>query len=88
MLDKHGIFFLLTLSLLPLYDGRQERRAEMPIKSSTFERIELSCKEAQRFIRHMQEESNPAAIASLARGRKALEKMAGGETFKFQRGRS
>lgn len=47
----------------------------MPIRSSTFGRTELSGKESQRFIRHMQEdEPNPAAISSLALGRKAFEK--------------
>lgn len=61
----------------------------MPIKSSTFGRVELSGKEAERFIQHMREDKpNPAALASLERGRKIKEKMDRGETFKLRRDRS
>lgn len=60
----------------------------MPIRSSTFGRIELNGKEAERFIQHMHEDKpNPAAIPSLERGREAVEKMARGETFKLRRDR-
>jgi len=61
----------------------------MPIKSSPFGGWKLSGKEAERFIRHMREDKpNLAAIAALERGRIALAKMARGETFKLQRGKS
>lgn len=61
----------------------------MPIKSNPFGGWKLSGKEAERFIRHMRDDKpNPAAIAALERGREAVEKMARGETFKFQRDKS
>lgn len=45
----------------------------MAIKSSTFGGVKLSGKDAQRFIRHMNEdEVNPKAQEALQRGRKAL----------------
>lgn len=57
----------------------------MPIKRSTFGHIELTGKDAERLIQHMQEDKpNPAAIASLERGRKIKEKMDRGEKFKLQ----
>lgn len=49
----------------------------MAIHSSTFGRVELSGKDAERFQRHMTEDKpNPAAGASLARGREMLVRMA------------
>lgn len=49
----------------------------MAIHSTTFGRVELSGKDAERFQRHMTEDKpNPAAKASLARGREMLQRMA------------
>lgn len=49
----------------------------MAILSTTFGRVELSGKEADRFQRHMTEDKpNPAAKASLARGQAMLVRMA------------
>lgn len=51
--------------------------AIMAIHSTTFGRVELSGKDAERFQRHMTEDKpNPAAKASLARGREMLQRMA------------
>jgi hypothetical protein len=48
----------------------------MAIHSTTFGRVELSGKDAERFQRHMSEDKpNPAAEASLARGREMLLRM-------------
>jgi FMN-dependent NADH-azoreductase len=48
----------------------------MAIKSSTFGRVELSGQEAARFVQHMQEDQpNPAAQATLARGRDLLRQI-------------
>lgn len=48
----------------------------MAIKTSTFGRVQLSGKEADRFIRHMQEDkASPAAKATLSRGREILSQM-------------
>lgn len=42
----------------------------MAIKTSTFGRVEISGKEAARFVRHMEEDkSNKAAQTALVRGR-------------------
>lgn len=49
----------------------------MTIQSTTFGRVELSGKEAERFQRHMTEDKpNLAAKASLARGQAMLVRMA------------
>lgn len=49
----------------------------MAIQSTTFGRVELSGKEADRFQRHMAEDKpNPAAKASLARGQAMLSRIA------------
>jgi len=49
----------------------------MAIQSSTFGRVELSGKEAERFQRHMTEDKpNFAAKASLARGQEMLARIA------------
>lgn len=49
----------------------------MAILSTTFGRVELSGKEADRFQRHMTEDKpNPAAKASLARGQAMLARIA------------
>lgn len=49
----------------------------MTIHSTTFGRVELSGKEAERFQRHMTEDKpNPAVKASLARGQAMLVRMA------------
>lgn len=57
----------------------------MAIKSSTFGRVELSGKEAARFVQHMAEDKpNKAAAASLARGRDILRQMAQGAKFSLQ----
>ena len=49
----------------------------MAIQSTTFGRVELSGKEAERFQRHMTEDKpNPAAKASLARGQDMLARIA------------
>lgn len=45
----------------------------MAIKSTTFGRVELSGKDAARFIRHMNEDSpNPKVKQALNRGRSIL----------------
>lgn len=45
----------------------------MAIKTSTFGRVELSGKDAERFQRHMKEDKpNPKAQATLGSGRKLL----------------
>ena len=42
----------------------------MAIKSTTFGRVELSGKDAARFLKHLQEDKpNPAIKAALERGR-------------------
>lgn len=49
----------------------------MAIQSTTFGRVELSGKEAERFQRHMTEDKpNLAAKASLARGQAMLARIA------------
>ena len=49
----------------------------MAILSTTFGRVELSGKEADRFQRHMTEDKpNPAAKASLALGQAMLARIA------------
>lgn len=54
----------------------------MAIKSSTSGRVELSGKDAARFVQHMNEDKpNPLA---LARGRAISEKIKKGETFKLK----
>lgn len=48
----------------------------MAIKTSTFGRVELSGKEAARFVRHMHEDKpNPTAQAALVRGRAVLRQI-------------
>ncbi len=55
----------------------------MAIKSSTFGRVELSGKDAARFVQHMSEDkANPLA---LARGRVISEKIKKGEAFNLNR---
>lgn len=45
----------------------------MAIKSDTFSRVELSDRDAARFVKHIREDApNPRAKASLARGRAIL----------------
>jgi len=57
----------------------------MAIKSSIFGRIELSGKDAARFIQHMNEDkANPLVLAALARGRDISEKINKGEVFKLK----
>ncbi len=57
----------------------------MAIKSSTFGRVELSGKDAVRFIEQInQDKTNPLAMAALARGREIAEKMNKGESFKLK----
>lgn len=51
--------------------------SKMAIQSTTFGRVELSGKEAERFQRHMTEDKpNLAAKASLARGQAMLARIA------------
>jgi hypothetical protein len=58
----------------------------MAIKSSTFGRVELSGKDAARFVQQVSEaQPNPLAVASLARGRAISEKVNKGEAFKLKR---
>lgn len=58
----------------------------MAIKSSTFGRVELSGKDAARFVQHMNEDRpNPLALAALVRGREISEKINKGEAFKLKR---
>ena len=56
----------------------------MAIKTSTFGRVELSGKDAARFIRHMNEDKpNSLAQAAIARARKISEKIKKGEEIVF-----
>jgi len=58
----------------------------MAIKSSTFGRVELSGKDAARFVQQISEaQPNPLALAALARGRTISEKVSKGEAFKMKR---
>ncbi len=48
----------------------------MPIKSTTFGGVELSGKDAARFIKHMHEDKpNPIVKSSLTMGRKIIASM-------------
>jgi len=48
----------------------------MSIKSTTFGRVELSGKDAARFVVHMNEDkANPKARKSLQKGRKILKSL-------------
>jgi hypothetical protein len=59
----------------------------MAIKSSTFGRVELSGKDAARFVQHMNEDKvNHLALAALARGREINKRIKKGEAFKLKRG--
>jgi hypothetical protein len=58
----------------------------MAIKSSTFGRVELSGKDAARFVQQMNEDkANPLALAALARGDEISEKINNGVAFKLKR---
>lgn len=58
----------------------------MAIKSSTFGRVELSGKDAENFIKQINESKpNPLALAALARGREINEQVKKGGTFKLKR---
>jgi len=58
----------------------------MAIKTSTFGRVELSGKDAERFVQLMNvDKANPLALAALARGREISEKIKKGEAFKLNR---
>ncbi len=57
----------------------------MAIKSSTFGRVELSGKDAVRFVQQINEDkANPLAVAALARGREIAKKINKGEMFKLK----
>lgn len=57
----------------------------MAIKTSTFGRVELSGKDAERFVQYMDEDRpNPLAIAALERGREVFNKAKKGEAFKLK----
>jgi hypothetical protein len=57
----------------------------MAIKSSTFGRVELSGKDAARFVQQINENKDyPLAVAALARGREISEKISKGEVFKLK----
>ncbi len=54
----------------------------MTIKTSVFGRVELSGKDAVRFVQQINEDkANPLAVASWARGREIAEKIKQGESF-------
>ncbi len=58
----------------------------MAIKSSTFGRVELSGKDAARFVQQISEaQPNPLGLAALVRGRAISEKISKGEAFKLKR---
>ena len=58
----------------------------MAIKTSTFGRVELSGKDAARFVQQVNEvKPNSLALAALARGRAISEKINKGEAFKLKR---
>lgn len=55
------------------------------IKSSTFGRVELSGKDAARFVQQFNEDKiNPLAVAALARSREIAKKINKGEVFKLK----
>jgi glycine cleavage system aminomethyltransferase T len=57
----------------------------MAIKSSTFGRVELTGKDAARFVQHLVEDkASPLALAALARGRQIRERIQKGEGFKLK----
>ncbi len=57
----------------------------MAIKTSTFGRVELSGKDAARFVQQINEDkANPLAVAALVRGRKINEQINKGESFKLK----
>lgn len=50
----------------------------MAIKSETFSRVELTEKDAARFVKHMNEDApNPQAKASYSRGKAILSRILG-----------
>ena len=56
----------------------------MAIKTSTFGRVELSGKDAARFVQHMNEDKpNDFALEAVERARKVSEKVRNGEQFTF-----
>jgi len=56
----------------------------MAIKTSTFGRVELSGKDAARFIQHMNEDKpNDFALAAIQRAREVSKKVRKGEQFSF-----
>ena len=56
----------------------------MAIKTSTFGRVELSGKDAARFVQHMNEDKpNDFALAAVERAREVSEKVRKGEQFTF-----
>lgn len=62
-----------------MFEVKRERKGDA-YKSRPFGRMELSGKDAERFIRHMHEDKpNPAAISSLKRGREIWIQMSQGE---------
>lgn len=57
----------------------------MAIESGPFQGTKLTGEDTKRFIRHMEEDKpNPAARASLTRGREVFCKMQRGETFSLR----
>jgi len=56
----------------------------MAIKTSTFGRVELSGKDAARFVQHMNEDKpNDFALAAVERAREVSEKVRKSEQFTF-----
>jgi hypothetical protein len=73
--------FVYNIATISLIRGMNP----MAIKSSTFGRVELSGKDAARFVRHMSEDkTSPLALAALARGREISERIKKGEAFKLE----
>jgi hypothetical protein len=64
--------------------SKQFKRFIMAI-TSTFGRVELSGKDAERFVQQINEDkANPLAVAALERGREISEKINKGEVFKLK----
>ena len=83
----YGLLYLFAVVYnIMLFSHFLIRANPMAIKSSTFGRVELSGKDAARFVQHMNEDkANPLALAALARGREISEKIKKGEAFKMKR---
>jgi hypothetical protein len=66
----------IQLPIQTLATGPNKRGKHMAIKTSTFGRLELSGKEAEQFLKQVDENKpNPQASAALQRGRAILQQI-------------